>query len=78
MIVRTRTWRGGSSYELTVSPEQLVDRLPLPGEEIELAEMGRVKVMSAYSLDAGWTVPDDRRWHLNVQTRGIGPEFDDL
>lgn len=40
MILEARTWKGGSTYEVTVSPDQLVERLPLPGEEIELAEMG--------------------------------------
>lgn len=80
MILEARTWKGGSTYEVTVSPDQLVERLPLPGEEIELAEMGRVRVMSGYSLrpDGGWAMPSERRWHLVVQTPDIGPGFDNL
>jgi hypothetical protein len=79
VIVQSRTWKGGSSYEIIVSPERLVDRLPLPGEDVDLGEMGRVRVMSAHGVERpDWLLPRDRLWRLVVQTRGIGPDFDNL
>jgi hypothetical protein len=84
VILRTRKWRGGSTYDVTASPEQLVDRLPLPGEEIVLGEMGRLRVMSAYAVRdadhpaAGWILPGQRLWALVVQSPGIGPDWDDV
>lgn len=79
MILRTRTWKGGSTYEVTVSPEQVVDRPPLPGESFPLGEMGRVRVMSVLDVTAGgWQLPTEQRWHLRIQTKNIGPEWDNL
>lgn len=80
MILRSRTWQGGSTYEVVVSPEQVVDRPPLPGESFPLGEMGRVVVMSVLDIPTAgeWRLPIEQRWHLRVQTKNIGPEWSDL
>lgn len=83
MKLLLRNWRGGSTYIVTAMPEQLLERLPLPGERIVLGDMGSVTVMSARDVshlghEGGWLMPNERHWELVVQTPEVGPAFENI